>query len=110
MATILLNRAGIRGALPPDHPEYQRLGITKSDHSEDAAALAKAKAMAAVADPDEAFEEIEADIHSRAADAMRPGEGIAKAEARVLEASPELYDAYVTAHRRRCAKANGEPY
>lgn len=106
MATILLNRAGIRGALPPDHPEYRRLGITTSDRDE----ISITKAMAAIADPDDAFDDIVAEIMSRAADAMQPGEGITKAEARVLEANPDLYDAYATAHRRRIAKAMGEPY
>lgn len=106
MASILLNRSGVRGALPPDHPDYVRLGITPADRDE----LSIAKARAATSDPDEAFADIEADIHSRAADAMMPGEGIAKAEARVLEASPELYAAYTEAHRRRIAKATGEPY
>lgn len=108
MATILLNRCGIRGALPPSHPEYSRLGITPPDP--DKLEIAKAKITAELADPDEACEEIEADIHSRAADAMQPGEGITKAEVRVLEGNPDLYDAYVTAHRRRIAKAMGEPY
>lgn len=72
--------------------------------------LSITKAMAVVADPDEAVDLVETNIYGRAAEALMPGETIEKAYCRVLDALPDLYTAHDVAHRRRIAKRNHRPY